>query len=323
MKTESDIVDYLISSFPDYIGDDAAVLPLSDIQSYLITKDLLVEGIHFRLEYQDAVTLAHKALHVNMSDIAAMGGLPKYVLLGISTPQMNRYCNTLLEYFVYMCETFNVILIGGDIVGSSNALSLSVTMIGTAPTAEIKFRKYARLGDAICIVGDMGYAHIGLNALEKHKQDSISHKFVDALLKPNAKVNEGIWLRSQQAVSAMIDTSDGLISDLTKLCKASNVAARINLEEAAFSIEPQFQTACNFLKLNPLNTQLTGGEDYGLLFTVNPGNYEKLAEKFMSRFGYRIKYIGQIVNTNKTLNVIQLIHHQEKIPIPPGGFMHF
>lgn len=293
MLNESDIINQLKSSFPDYIGDDAAVIPQDAQSSFVMTKDLLVEEVHFRTSYFSPENLAHKALHVNLSDVAAMGAKPLFVMLGISIPiHLENYAKNFLNAFTKACLNTSVILIGGDTTKSPDKLLISVTAIGTIKNTNIKYRTTAQTGDFICTIGDLGYAHLGFISLEKKLMGF--EKYQKLFLEPVAKLNEGQWLSEQSSITAMMDISDGLYIDLKRLCQASNVQGQLFLEN--LKSEDDFIKACNQLDLLPKNTILTGGEEYGLLFTVKEQQYLALANDFKKKFGYEINHIGKITN---------------------------
>jgi thiamine-monophosphate kinase len=289
MLNETQIVNQLKTHFPHYIGDDAAVIPASGNQSYIISKDLLVEDIHFRTTYFSATNLAHKALHVNLSDIAAMGGNAQFVLCGIAIPvQQADYAQDFLAAFVTACKDANIILIGGDTTRSIDKLFISISVIGSSVTQNIKYRSGAKVGDAICVVGNLGYAHLGLIACEQSLPDL--QKYKNAFLCPAAKMNEGLWLAENLGVNSMMDISDGLYIDLKRLCQASQVAAHIELNDLQTSTE--FKNVCDRLHLDAINVMLTGGEDYSLLCTIDNAHYAQLAEDFKHKLGYPLQRIG-------------------------------
>lgn len=293
MLNESNIIHYLQQQFPspEGIGDDAAVFPLSDTESYVITKDLLVEDVHFRRRYYDAESLAHKALHVNLSDLAAMGAGASYALLGIAIPKdTETYTDSFLERFAEACQAYDVALIGGDTVASPGPLSISVTLIGKILTTNLKFRHRARPGDIICIAGNLGYSYIGFKALEKNIEGL--DEFKGAFLKPTALLKEGIWFGAQPGIGAMMDISDGFYVDLTRLCQASHVKGEVDLD--ALPTNQDFNSACQELHLDPLQAQLSGGEDYGLLVTVHPDEYANIEAQFTKQFGYALQKIGTV-----------------------------
>jgi thiamine-monophosphate kinase len=292
MLNEAQIINQLKAHFPQYIGDDAAVIPASGDQSYIISKDLLVEDNHFCTSYFNAANLAHKALQVNLSDIAAMGGKAQFVLCGIAIPmELAQYAQDFLAALVTACKDAGVILIGGDTTRSADKLFISISVIGNSITDNIKYRSTAKIGDAICIVGNLGYAHLGLIACEQSLPDLQEYK--NAFLCPTAKINEGLWLAEKPGVNSMMDISDGLYIDLKRLCESSQVAAHIELNYLQPSTA--FKNVCDRLQLETINVMLTGGEDYGLLCTVDNAHYAKLAEDFKHKFGYPLQRIGNIV----------------------------
>ena len=291
MLNEAYIIACLKHEFPKQIGDDAAIIPLSATQRYVVTKDLLVEHVHFNLTYFDAASLAHKALHVNLSDIAAMGATPQFVLLGLAIPP--TYAEQLQQFlaaFARCCKNAKLLLIGGDTTGSPDQLFISVTVIGTAKNTQIKYRHSACQNDLIYLVGNTGFAHLGLVALETARKGFAAFK--QCCLKPTARLKEGLWLAQFAGVHALMDVSDGLFIDLQRLCEASKVAAEINLD--GFQATRPFKAACEKLSLDPLNTQLTGGEDYSLLVTLDPAHAAQIAAQFEATFGDTLTPIGLI-----------------------------
>jgi thiamine-monophosphate kinase len=291
MLSESKIIADLKSSFPEYIGDDAAVLELQSDKRTLISKDILVEDIHFRTSYCDAKSLAHKALHVNLSDLAAMGGTPEFVLLGIAFPTMHQgYVQNFLESFALACQDARVVLIGGDTTRSPDKLFLSITVTGSASAKNVKYRHDAKPRDLICVAGDLGHAHLGLIACERSLSGFDDYK--RAFLRPIAKVGEGSWLAKQPGVHAMMDISDGLYIDLKRLCAASKVQGRLELER----LQQTKKFTAASVELDVKDAALVGGEDYGLLFTVSPKHYEALFEGFVRQFEYEVKRVGVITN---------------------------
>lgn len=316
MFSESSIIDTLKAHFPEQIGDDAACIPLNQTQTYLISKDLLIEDTHFRLRYQNEESLAHKSLHVNLSDLAAMGATPQFVLLGLSIPpHFKQQTPAFLDAFSKKCKEASVILIGGDTTYSNQQLIISITAIGTTETQNIKFRKNAKSGDLLCIAGHLGEAHLGFTALERNQPHFTAYK--NRFLNPIARIAEGIWLGQQNAVHSMMDISDSLFIDLERLCKASGVGCEINLDRSP--PKPEFKSACEILTLDPVTTQLEGGEDYALMFSVAPEAYPSISKQFKAHFNYSLKCIGQF----KTDPEISVIQNNQKITPNIKSFLHF
>jgi len=316
MLSESNIIHVLKTAFPDKIGDDAAILKLNSDKSYVISKDLLVEDTHFRLRYQDAASLAHKALHVNLSDIAAMGATPQFVLLGLSIP---TYFESELEVFLNAfsdaCKSASVMLIGGDTTQSSHGFFMSVTAIGLVPNQNLKTRSHAKPGDLICVAGNLGHAHLGLTALETCHTNFLEYK--QDFLKPTARINEGVWFGQKTAVTGMMDLSDGLYLDLKRFCEASDCAGEINLD--TFKPKTTFRKACLKLNLDPIATQLTGGEDYSLMITISPEAYETIALEFKQTFDYDLIHIGVIDEGTG----VQFLKNNKSIHLDLTSFSHF
>ncbi len=316
MLNEADIVNKLKSSFPDFIGDDAAVISQNEQSSFVLTKDLLVEDVHFRTSYYRPEDLAHKALHVNLSDVAAMGATPLFIMLGISIPEnLEKYAQDFLEFFTQACLKASVILIGGDTTKSPDKLLISVTAIGTVNNTCIKYRTTAQSGDLICMIGHLGYAHLGLMSLEKKLTGF--EKYQNTFLKPTAKNKQGQWLGQQTRVTSMMDISDGLYIDLKRLCQASNVQGNIELS----NLKPNetFIAACHQLEILPQNVMLTGGEDYGLLFTVSADHFQKLSHDFKEKFNDEIRQIGKISNGTG----VSLLAEDKVIDLELKPFSHF
>lgn len=281
------------------IGDDAAVFPLNDTTSYVISKDLLVEDTHFRLRYFDPRNLSYKSLHVNLSDLAAMGATPHFVLLGLSIPEYLRqeWIDVFLREFVHECQKLGICLIGGDTTASQQGLFISVTVIGQAQNLHLKFRDGAKAGNLLCMAGHLGEAGAGLIALEKEIFGLESLK--TRALHPEAQIQEGIWLGKRLEVTAMMDISDGLYIDLSRLCQASRVGAIVELN----TLHPSkaLREGCQKMNLDPLECMLTGGEDYALLMTIGAEDYPIIARNFRETFGYPLISIGTITKDKEII----------------------
>lgn len=323
MLTEDLIINKFKTSFPitdisiHGIGDDAAIIPINKKESYVISKDILVENIHFRFTYNNPQSIAHKALYSNLSDIAAMGATAKYIFVGIAIPKNipAKWINAFSKYLIRHCKHNNIIILGGDTTAAKAALFISITIIGHSRNKHLKFRYNARPGDIIAVAGNLGYAHIGLTASETKKATSTIFKA--AFLFPKAKILEGKWIGQQKGINAVMDISDGLNIDLSSLCNSSKVGANINLDSIA--LEAEFIKACVKLNLKPLHTKLTGGEDYSLLFTINPKYIGYITQQFKLTFGYNLTLIGSITSDKSVKYFQNGIHKKLKLT----DFTHF
>jgi thiamine-monophosphate kinase len=271
------------------IGDDAAVFDWGDDYGLLAT-DMLVEGIHFDLTYMPLKHLGYKVVAINVSDIAAMNGLPLQITVsvGLSSRFPVEAVDELYEGIRAACEAYNVDLVGGDTSSSRSGLILSVSVLGKVSKELITYRNTAQPNDVLCVTGDLGAAYLGLQLLEREKQvfladpnmqPSISEErayLVQRQLRPDARTDIVHELRDLGIrPTAMIDISDGLASELLHLCRQSNTGAVIFDEN--IPIDDQTHLAAEEFKISPITAALNGGEDYELLFTVRPQEFDKLS----------------------------------------------
>ncbi|MBR1596792.1 MAG: thiamine-phosphate kinase [Phocaeicola sp.] len=269
------------------VGDDAAVLSYPN-KEVLITTDMLMEGIHFDLEYTPFKHLGYKAAVVNFSDIYAMNGTPKQITvsLAISKRFSLEDVETLYAGIRLACQTYNVDLIGGDTTPSLTGLAISITCIGDADKGQIVYRNGAKETDLICVSGDLGAAYMGLQLLEREKavfrgQKEINPDFsgkeyiLERQLKPEARkdIIEAL-ARAGIRPTSMMDISDGLSSELKHICSQSNVGCRIY--EDRIPIDYQTAVMAEELNMNVTTCALNGGEDYELVFTVPLTEHEKV-----------------------------------------------
>jgi thiamine-monophosphate kinase len=308
------------------IGDDAAVLA-ENPELTLLSKDLLCEGIHFDLSFMPLVHLGYKAVAVNVSDIAAMNGKPKQILVGLGLS--NRFSveavDALYTGIAHACENYEVDLVGGDTTSSASGLVISITVLGTAARGKEVYRSGAKNNDIICVTGDLGGAYMGLQVLEREKEvfkanpdaqpDLEKYNYVvGRQLKPEARMDIIFDLEEAGIVpTSMIDISDGLASELLHIAKQSNVGMKIF--EDKLPIDNQtFETAFEF-KIDPSTCALNGGEDYELLFTIKQSDFEKIKKH------HDIHFIGH-VHDNPTANIM-LSKQGTVVPISAQGWNHF
>jgi len=268
------------------IGDDAAVIQTGDSLT-VVSTDLLVEGIHFDLLYFPLKHLGYKAVVVNLSDIYAMNATPKQITVSIAIS--NRFSVEALEDLYAgiksACDHYGIDLVGGDTTSSRKGLIISITAIGEAEKEKLTYRSGAKPGDLICLTGDVGAAFLGLQIMEREKQlylsspgiqpDLEEQKYlVGRQLKPEARKDMiEVFAKSKLVPTAMIDVSDGVSSDLMHICKQSGVGCYI--EETGVPIHRDAKLMALKFKLDPITCGLNGGEDYELLFTIDPKDLEK------------------------------------------------
>jgi thiamine-monophosphate kinase len=281
-------VDQKVDSTEFGIGDDAAVITVSDDTSLLVSTDMLIEGVHFNLMYMPLKHLGYKAVAVNISDICAMNGVAEQITVSIAVS--SRFPIEALEELYdginTACQMYNVDLIGGDTTTSLTGLTISITAIGRAKKKEISYRSGANEFDLLVVTGDLGAAFVGLQVLEREKEvfkanpniqpDLDGHDYImERQLKPEARIDVIRFLKELNVVpSAMIDISDGLASEIMHLCKASNVGCRVYDEKLPIDGKTSM-TAIEF-NLDPVTCALNGGEDYELLFTVKQDDFDKI-----------------------------------------------
>jgi thiamine-monophosphate kinase len=269
------------------VGDDAAVLNYGEKQT-LVTTDLLIEGVHFDLTYVPLKHLGYKTAVVNFSDIVAMNGTPKQLLVGIGAS--NRFSVEALEEIykgIYLaCKTYKVDVVGGDTVSSPSGLFISATAIGEVKAEDVVYRNTARKGDLVCVSGDLGAAFMGLMLLEREKEtykadpnmqpDLEGNDYIlGRQLKPEARTDvikliKGIGVKP----TSMIDISDGLASEMLHICIQSGVGC--NLYEDKIPIDVTTSALAMEFGIDPTTCALNGGEDYELLFTIAQSDYEKV-----------------------------------------------
>ena len=269
------------------VGDDAAVIDNGEFVT-LVSKDLLVEGVHFDLSYTPLKHLGYKAAVVNISDIVAMNGKAEQLLIGISVS--NRFpveaLDELYSGLRLACEKYKVDLVGGDTTSSVSGLFISVTVIGRAKKEDVVYRNTALENDLICVSGDLGGAYMGLLLLEREKQvfkanplmqpDLEGYDYVlERQLKPEARPDVLEKLREAGVKpTAMIDISDGLASEVLHISNASGLGCRIYENKLPIDVVTA-DVAAEF-QIDPTTPAMNGGEDYELLFTVNVNDFDKV-----------------------------------------------
>ncbi|MDC4651333.1 thiamine-phosphate kinase [Acinetobacter baumannii] len=302
---EFSIIDQYFNrqSHPDValgIGDDSALITPPPNQQLVICADTLVAGRHFPLETSPHA-IGWKSVAVNLSDIAAMGAKPHSILLAISLPQVDHEWLERFSQGIYdCCNQFGVALIGGDTTQGPH-LTITVTAMGWIETGKAVLRSGAKVGDYVCVSGQIGDAAYGLQHLGHSLQQRLDYPT------PRCKLGEEL----KGLASSMIDVSDGLAQDLGHILKGSKVGARLILEK--LPVDPVLQ---QLEEQQRWQYALAGGDDYELCFTITPQNYEKLLQK---QLDVKITMIGQIVEQTK----LTFEHLGSDYPLQIHGYQHF
>jgi len=297
------------------IGDDAAAWQ-GDTSIQLATVDSFIQSIHFSLDTASWGELGWKALAVNLSDIAAMGGLPKYALVSLALPGDTGVEDVTALYrgMVELAQRFDMAIVGGD-TSSAPLVAINITVLGRTqgPDKHILSRSAAKPGEKVAVTGYLGAAAAGMQMLTRHLQfaPEATTRLKEAFLRPNPRVAEG-QLLVEQEVKTAIDISDGLVSDMKQICKASRVGARIEVDRV-----PVLSEVRNGFGDGALELALSGGEDYELLFT---GSLEVIG-KVRELAACPVTVIGEIVD--KAGEVTLVDSEGNPFSLPGGGWEHF
>jgi len=301
---------------PVGIGDDAAAFHWQDGHIGLTTSDMLVEGVHFDLSFCDPFRLGRKSLAVNLSDIAAMGGIPRWFLLSLAIPA------TLSVGFVeqFTCgmlglaDDYGTVLVGGDTCASKEGLVISITLYGEQRGDRIVQRRGAHPGDAVFVTGTLGDSALGLEFLREGRTDG---RCISRHLDPSPRVREGRALAEAGLATAMIDVSDGLLSDLGHITEMSGSGAIVNRDRIPLSRE--FAAQVESRGNGDYSLAFCGGEDYELLFTAPSRNRDAISSLF-AELGTPVTEIGEITATP---GVHVLSAEGKEIQTAKTGFDHF
>ena len=278
------------------IGDDAAVFAVGEGRRVVVSTDLLVEAVHFRLDWIAPRDLGWKAVNVNLSDLAAMGARPREAFVSFAAPG-ELSVGVVTGFFDGLLEALRsreVNLLGGDTSRQPSGLTISVTVIGDVDEGAAVYRSGAAPGDRICVTGTLGDSAAGLALLEGHMPvDNVGReRLLAAHHRPVAGVDEGLLL-AQLGVAAMIDVSDGLVTDLGHVLGESG-GLGATLQADAVPISTELVEVCASLGRDPLDFALSGGEDYVLMATVSEHRWPSIEAAFHERFGRSLRAIGTV-----------------------------
>ncbi len=306
------------------IGDDTAVLAPASGALLLATTDLLIEDVHFRRAWASPYDVGWKAMAVNLSDIAAMGGDPRWALVAAALPASVR----VDEFDALYCglreaaAPHGVVIVGGDTSTSPDGWMINVTVLGEHMGAP-KLRSAASTGDAVAVTGTLGRAAAGLALLEMGVDAPglsarAREELTGAHLRPTARLAEGRWLGGEPGVHAMMDLSDGLTTDLGHICRESGVGARIALDR--LPVAPAAVEAARALGKESLEWATGGGEDYELLLTCEPGAADLLAQGLLAATGTTLTVIGRIERPEAAVTYVDV--RGEPVALR-SGYQHF
>lgn len=270
------------------VGDDAAVIRISDTEAMIISTDTFLEGVHFNLMYTPFKHLGYKCVVAAISDILAMNVIPQQIIVSIAVS--NRFpkevLDELYEGIYKACDVYTIDLVGGDTNTSVTGMQISVTAIGVGKQADVVYRNTAKENDLIVVTGDLGAAYMGLQLLEREKEvfktnpnvqpDLEGNDYLlERQLKPEARKDILGFLKELGIKpTSMIDLSDGLASDLFQICEASNLGC--NIYDEKIPLDGKTSVAAIEFNLDPITAALNGGDDYELLFTISIHDFDKI-----------------------------------------------
>jgi len=321
------------------IGDDTAVIKPKAGMDLLVTSDLMTEGVHFSLDYYQPEDVAWRILAANLSDIAAMGGKPLFFTMSLAIPphlKDEEFIDRFIIGISHCSDEYEVELIGGDTSSSLYEMFIDVMMIGEVKEGKAIKRSGAAPGDLIYIIGTSGMSEAGLqlflggwwlergqiidpngNELDKGLASEIL-LFLDSHLRPGPMIEAGRMLSERGLVTAMIDTSDGISTDLHHICEESNVGARLfytSFNRDIFNILQKTD-----IKYDPRDWILNGGEDFSLLFTIKPADKDKLTDLFADYQEFPLTQIGEITDETGIVEIINEDGSREILEA--GGWEH-
>ncbi len=303
------------------IGDDAAAIDWG-AGTLLLTTDTLLEGVHFRRSTATLRDIGAKAIAVNVSDIAAMGGEPRYALLALALPPTLGVADVdeLYAGIEDMARRHGVVVVGGDTCAAPDGVVLSVTLVGRVVGPPLR-RSGARVGDAVLVTGTLGDSAAGLALLERGPGE-LPPAVVEAVVRPHRvptpRVAESALIRASGWATAMIDVSDGLVTDLGHIAAESRLGARVDVD--ALPVSEAARAAAGAVGADPLTWALSGGEDYELLFTAAPDHAADLTHHVTERTGTPVHRIGEM---RPPAEGVRFLDRSGRPRAVAAGFDHF
>jgi thiamine-monophosphate kinase len=308
------------------IGDDAAIVTSPNGHQWLLAMDTMAENIHFRPETMGDADIGYKALAANISDIAAMGGIPRYALVSVSVPpSWDPQRITAVFDGLYACaEQYDVAIVGGDTTSAEQHMVLAVALAGTVPAGQAVRRSGAQAGDFVFVTGPVGLSAGGLFGLLNHGRSRNRtvppppERLVRAHQRPRPSVEAGRLLAERGWATSLNDISDGLASECWEIAEASGL--RVVLREAALPLSGELASYASDCMLDPLEWMLYGGEDYVLLGTAAQENEPVIKEAFRSR-GLPFFVVGHTEDGPPSVELITPVGRRKKLE--KRGYNHF
>ncbi len=301
------------------IGDDAAVLQPSAHRQLVVTTDMQLESVHFKLSYATPYDIGWKAMAVNLSDIAAMGGVPRYAVISLALrPDLElRWIEDLYRGLREVGAEFGVTIVGGNLAKSPGPMVVDVTALGEVEAAGIVRRTGAKTGDRLLVTGALGASAAGRHVLERGVAGPYE-VLAAAHLRPHPRVHEGRVAAHAGWATAMIDLSDGLATDLWRLCETNNLGVRV--DGASLPISASTRDVAVRIGVDVFNLAVYGGEDYELLIAASPTRAGALATRLRDEVGTPATMIGEFVDLNQGRHIE---YQGKRIVLEPRGWDHF
>lgn len=304
------------------IGDDCAILPGAGDTVTLVTTDLLIEDVHFLRARIPPRHLGRKSLAVNVSDVASMGGAPTACFLSVGLPA-GLEVDWLDEFFLgikEMGDETGCPLLGGDTTKSPKGIVINIAVLGRVPRANVKLRSGARAGDVLAVTGPLGDSGAGLRLLLENKPLDLkdAQLLVESHHNPRPHLEEGRWLAARSGVTAMMDVSDGIDSDLQHILERSAVGGAL-IDIDALPCSDPMRRLCALYGWSVEETAAAAGEDYCLLCAIAPEQFHKIAHDFSARFGRPLSRIGALT----TSGGLHYVKDGKPFHLKKHGFDHF
>lgn len=300
------------------IGDDAAVWQPSRSNRSIITSDMLVEGVHFTRDLMSLHDAGYRAMAANISDAAASGARPVLATVSLGLPKQTPEDDALALYagIVACAKTFGCAIAGGD-CSASPVITISIALVGEVRPSNVKGRSAARAGDVIAVTGPLGASRAGLFAARGTiaLEGDLQTQALQSFRQPCACVAQGRWLAASSHVRALMDISDGLSTDLSRICARSSCGALVD----AVPVAAAARAAAEALGEDPQAFALAGGEDFELLVAVAPRAFRHLASRFRARFGMDLFAVGRL----REGSGVFLLKGGAELPLGSEGYDHF